>query len=447
MLATITAAIDDRSARGIAGAVSRLVMSGALPAGTRLPTVRELATEVGISPTTVSQAWRMLARAGVISPRGRAGTFVLAGPPASTDPRRYRRITRSPGRIPRDYSTGTPDAALLPDLAPALARLAAEGGGALTATYLDDPVLPALEKALRARWPFPPAALTVVDGAMDALDRVTGVLVGFGSRVLVENPCFPPLLDLLEVVGAEVVALPLDDQGISPDALRAALTGGAAEPAVLYLQPRAQNPSGVSMTAQRAKEIAELVAGRGVTVVEDDHIGDVATAPPVSVGMFLPDATVHIRSFSKSHGPDLRLAAVAGVESVVGALASRRMLGPGWSSRLLQAVLAELLDDDVTERALATARDVYARRREGMLALLAARGVRAWAADGINLWMEVVDEQVALVSLAARGIGAAPGTPFEAAPLGAHHLRVTVGLVPDTDLEAVADLLAEAARG
>lgn len=446
MLDTITAAIEDRSARGIAGTVSRLVMAGTLPAGTRLPTVRELATQLGISPTTVSQAWRTLARAGVISPRGRAGTFVLAGPAAAADPRRYRRITRSPGRLPHDYSTGTPDAALLPDLAPVLARVAQ--GGNLTASYLDDPVLPTLEKALRGRWPFPPAALTVVDGAMDGLDRVTRELVGFGSRVLVENPCFPPLLDLLDVVGAEVVALPLDDEGVRPDALRGALqAANGAKPVALYLQPRAQNPTGVSMTARRAEQLAALLAGHAVTVVEDDHSGDVATAPPVSLGAWLPDTTVHIRSFSKSHGPDLRLAAVGGVESVVTSLATRRMLGPGWSSRLLQAVLAELLDDDETERVLADARAIYTRRRATMTAALTARGIRAAAPDGINLWMEVADEQVALVSLAARGIGAAPGAPFEAAPLGTHHLRVTVGLIPDHDLETVADLLAEAARG
>ena len=447
MLGTITSAIGDRSARGIAGAVSRLVRSGALPAGTRLPTVRELAIELGISPTTVSQAWRILARAGVIAPRGRAGTFVLAGPPASADPRRYRRVTRSPGQISRDYSTGTPDPALLPDLAPALARVAKAGN--LTASYLDDPVLPELQQALRQRWPFAPAALTVVDGALDALDRVTGVLVGFGSRVLVENPCFPPVLDLLELVGAEAVALPLDDEGISPAALRAALAAGpaGASPVALYLQPRAQNPTGVSMSARRASELAEILAPTGLTVIEDDHAGDVALAPPVSVGLFLPDATVHILSFSKSHGPDLRLAAVGGVESVVRALASRRLLGPGWSSRLLQAVLAELLDDEETARVLADARDAYTARRTAMTAALASRGVRAQAADGINLWMEVADEQVALVALAARGIGAAPGTPFEAAPLGAHHLRVTVGLIPAAALDEVADLLAEAARG
>jgi DNA-binding transcriptional MocR family regulator len=260
---------------------------------------------------------------------------------------------------------------------------------------------------------------------MDALDRVTDLLVGFGSRVLVENPTFAPLLDLLELVGAETIPLPLDDEGIRPDALAGAL---GTEPAALYLQPRAHNPTGVSMTADRARTLAGLLAGRGVTVIEDDHSGDV-------------------RSFSKSHGPDLRLAAVGGAASVVDAVATRRLLGPGWSSRLLQAVLAELLVDGAAGRTLADARERYAARRARMVAALAARGVRAQAADGINLWMEVADEQVALVALAARGIGAAPGTPFEAAPLGTDHLRVTVGLVPDDAIEALADILADAAHG
>ncbi|WP_041938911.1 MULTISPECIES: aminotransferase-like domain-containing protein [Frankia] len=441
MLELIAAAVDDRSARGIAGAVSRLVSAGSLPGGTRLPTVRELAAILGTSPTTVSQAWRTLARAGVIVPRGRAGTFVLEGAaPTVGGARRYRRVTRSPGRIGRDYSTGTPDPALLPDLAPVLARIAR---GNLTTSYLDDPVLPGLESALRARWPFSPEAITVVDGAMDALDRVTGALVGYGSRVMVENPCFPPLLDLLELVGAEVVALPSDAAGVRPDAVREAL---ATHPVALYLQPRAQNPTGVSMTEHRARELAELLAGTGVTVIEDDHAGDVALAAPVSLGRHLPASCVHIRSFSKSHGPDLRLAAVGGVAATVEAVATRRLLGPGWSSRLLQAVLAELLEDPATERTLADARARYCARRERMLDALDARGVRAVGADGINLWIDVADEQVALVALAARGIGAAPGTPFEAAPLDGDHLRVTVGLVADELIEATADALADAAQ-
>src|SRR5689334_12958823 len=122
MLALIIGAVDDRSARGIAAAVSRLVNTGALPAGARLPTVRDVARELGISPTTVSEAWRSLIKAGAIQTRGRSGTFVLT--PAMPRQRlRYARLTSRPSTLPRDFSTGVPDYDLLPGLADALRRI------------------------------------------------------------------------------------------------------------------------------------------------------------------------------------------------------------------------------------------------------------------------------------------------------------------------------------
>ena len=78
--------IDDRSARGIAAAVSRLITGGTLAAGDRLPTVRALARQLGVSPTTVSEAWQVLGQAGAIDARGRLGTFVV-GPPGPPGPR------------------------------------------------------------------------------------------------------------------------------------------------------------------------------------------------------------------------------------------------------------------------------------------------------------------------------------------------------------------------
>ena len=175
MLALITGSVEDRSARGIAAAVSRLVTTGKLAAGTRLPTVREVARELGVSPTTVSEAWRSLTRAGAIQTRGRSGTFV-----APVLPRQRWRYSQLGGRVAavtRDLSTGVPDHDLLPDLTDALKRV---GDGRLTSSYLDAPVLPELEAALHERWPFPPGQLTVVDGAMDAIDRVIGSVVGPG---------------------------------------------------------------------------------------------------------------------------------------------------------------------------------------------------------------------------------------------------------------------------
>jgi DNA-binding transcriptional MocR family regulator len=439
VLDLICDAVQERSARGIAASVSRLVTSGQLAAGTRLPTVRSVAQRLGISPTTVSEAWGSLTKAGLIQTRGRSGSFVLV-PQRLRQRLRYSRLRSSPATLPYDLSTGIPDHDLLPSLTQALRRIGRAPPA--TTSYLDSPVLPELEALLRERWPYPPEQLTIVDGALDALDRITGALVRFGDHVLVENPTFPPTLDLLESVGAIAVAVSLDDEGPRPDAVAAALS---CSPVAFYLQPRAHNPTGISMTARRAAKLAAALSKSDTTVIEDDHSGDIATAPPVSLGTHLPQRTVRIHSFSKSHGPDLRLAAIGGPASVLAAIADRRLLGPGWSSRLLQALLVDLLTDPASASQVWQARKVYAQRRESLLAALAAQGITATAADGINLWMTVASQEAAVLSLAAHGIAVAPGRPFEVSPLGADHVRVTVGLVHN-DFEHLAEVLAAAAR-
>ncbi len=434
MLDLICGAVTDRSARGLAAAVSRLVSGGELVPGVRLPTVRTVAQRLGISPTTVSEAWTSLTRAGVIETRGRSGSFVLA----SRLSVRYSRLTTSPATLPLDLSTGIPDPSLLPSLTEALRRIGKSPP--TTTSYLDHPVLPSLEELLRKRWPYPPEQLTIVDGALDALDRITGAVVRFGDHVLVENPAFPPTLDLLAAVGAIPVAVPMDSWGPRPDALDL-----ACRPVAFYLQPRAHNPTGVSLSPQRAHELARALSTSDIFVIEDDHAGDIATAPPISLGTYLPSRTVRIHSFSKSHGPDLRLAAIGGPATVLNAITDRRMLGSGWSSRLLQAVLVDLLTDPASVAQVADARLAYARRRSSILEALAAHGISVSAADGINLWLPVASQQAAVLFLAAHGIAVAPGAPFEAAPLGADHVRVTVGLVRH-DFDHLAATLAETAR-
>ncbi|MGZ4763635.1 MAG: GntR family transcriptional regulator, partial [Ilumatobacteraceae bacterium] len=209
MTTRFTEAIEDRSARGIAAAVGRMITRGDLAVGARLPTVRELSKSLGVSPTTVSEAWQTLTAVGAIDARGRQGTFVRQ-PTGPGSPRRYRRVTEGPGHFALDLSTGTPPPALLPDLGPAVAKVSRQS---LTSSYLDHPVLPELEARLVDGWPFRAEAMTVVDGAMDALDRVAQVVVRLGDRLVVEHPTFPPLLDLLDELGAEVIGVDLDDEG------------------------------------------------------------------------------------------------------------------------------------------------------------------------------------------------------------------------------------------
>ncbi|MET0417499.1 MAG: GntR family transcriptional regulator [Actinoplanes sp.] len=426
--------MTDLTARGLAEAVGRAVGDGALPPGAKLPPVRRVATELQMSPTTVSAAWQLLRRAGTIQTGGRRGTVVAS---LRTDgPGRYRAALRGRSGFPLDLSTGVPDPALLPPL-PALAGLSPA-----PSSYLDEPVLPGLAALLHDRWPYPPDRLTVFDGAMDAVDQIASALLRLGDRAVVENPCFPPLLDLLETLGVRALGVDTDAEGMLPAALASALE---QRPAAVFLQPRALNPTGASWSAARAAALAAVLSGHPqVYVVEDDSAGDVASSPVHSIGAHLPLRTLHVHSFSKSHGPDLRLAAVGGPAAVLDPVLERRLLGQGWTSRLLQHLLLTLLTDDASVAAVRRARDEYARRRHLVVQGLHAAGVSLPPGDGLNIWLPVADEQAALISLASAGIAAAAGTAFTTTP-GSPHLRVTVGLVA-TDHQAVADHLAQAAQ-
>ena len=146
------AALTDRSPQGIAGVFGRAIRSGELAPGDRLPTVREVATELGVSPATVSAAWQAMRRTGVVVSRGRAGTFVRETPRAWLSPRQRGLVGASPDGLRMDLSRGTPDPALLPSLGPAFGRVSARAG---TGVYQDEPVLPQLRSVLEATWPYP----------------------------------------------------------------------------------------------------------------------------------------------------------------------------------------------------------------------------------------------------------------------------------------------------
>ena len=427
----------DRSAAGIATTIGRLINHGTLEGGDRLPTVRALARSLDVSPSIVADAWRRLQHAGLLDTAGRRGSFVRARR-RPNEPGRFWQVPVHRHTYRLDLSTGTPDPALLPPLGPALAALHDQPP---VSSYLDQPMLPALAEVLDERWPFKPEALTIVNGAIDALDRVISTVVGYGDRVLVEDPGFPPILDMLELAGAELIPVPFVDGGLDPDALAAGL---AAEPSLLILQPRAHNPTGWSHDAGRMERLADLLDGTEVFVIEDDHSGEVSGAPLYSLGTRMPDRVVHIRSFSKAYGPDLRLAAIGGAAPVVDAVVHRRQLGPVWSSRLLQNVLLNLLTDPATTEIVARAEAAYAERRSTLVDCLADHGIAVPGRSGFNLWLEVEDETNALIALSAKGIGAAPGSPFVVGNGGGSHLRLTVATVAG-DFGELAAVIAQAA--
>jgi len=433
--------IVDRTPQGIAGAFSRAVRAGELAPGDRMPTVRDVAAELGVSPATVSAAWQALRRTGLVVSRGRAGTFVRDTPTPWLSPRQRGLVGAGPDGLRLDLSRGTPDPTLLPDLGPALHRVSQRAG---VLAYQEEPVLPDLRDVLAASWPYETEAITVVDGATDGVTRMLEQVVSYGDRVVLESPGFPPFFDLVEALGAEAVPVALDSSGITPASLRRALD---ARPVAVVLQPRAHNPTGISTTESRAMQLVRVLQRRRDDIpwiVEDDHSSGISVSPDVSLGAWLPDRVVHVRSYSKSHGPDLRIAALGGPSSIVDRIVARRMLGPAWTSRMLQTILLDLLTVSRSLDEVGEARRQYMARQRTLVAALGDFGVDVAVPDGINLWLPVRNERAALLHLAASGIRVAGGTPFLASD-GSPFVRVTSGLVSADDAGEVAAALSAAA--
>ena len=334
-----------------------------------------------------------------------------------------------------------PDPSLLPSLGAVLTQVTS---APTTGSYLDDPVLPALADALRQDWPHPASSLAVVDGAMDAMDLIVRTTLRFGDRVVVEDPGFPPLVDLLESVGAQLVGVPLDDEGLALGPLEEALREPAA---AVFLQPRAQNPVGVTMSAARARAMAALLEGTDTLVVEDDSAAGLSAETLVSLAQWRPDHTAYIRSFSKSHGPDLRLAALSAPPALHRAVTTRRSwarAGPaGCCSRCSWAC------SPATRRARRWPTHRPRMPRGGPTSSTPSpRGAWRCRAPRASTSGCRAGRDGRGRALASRGIGVAAGAPFRVGPPDGGstggHVRVTVG-VATRDLSGLADALADAA--
>jgi DNA-binding transcriptional MocR family regulator len=412
--------------RGVAAAVEAAIRAGELAPGESLPSVRELAAAASVSPVTAAAALADLRRRGLIVTRERRRSYVSPRPPLAT-------ALPHPNVAPgvRDLASGHPDAALLPDLAPALGRLR----GA-ERTYGDEPVVP--ELAVLARGEFADSGVaaehvTVVSGALDGVERVLGAHLAPGDRVAVEDPGYSALLDLVRSMGLVPTPVPIDERGFVPRALAACLRGGVD---AVVVTPRAQNPSGAALDEERAATLARVLArGPDVLVVEDDHQGAVAGAPAYSV-VTEQRHWARVRSVAKALGPDLRLAFVTGDETTVSRVEGRLAVGPGWVSGLLQRVVVDLLRAKTTRGTLARAARVYQRRREALLDALAAHGVAAVSRSGFNVWVPVPDEGAVVAALLQRAWSVAPGAPFRLESQPA--VRVTTATLAPADGRAFA---------
>nr|WP_319515790.1 PLP-dependent aminotransferase family protein [uncultured Cohaesibacter sp.] len=427
---TLAGHLKDRSATGIARDTAILVRNGVLPVGARLPSLRDLAYELKISPSTLSQAWKELRRLRVLTGRGRNGTYVTG---SSFAPRPSRVSAQGHFEsIALNLSVAVPDMDLLPPLGKALDYgTHAEGLN----SYVRVRILPELERVLRPLWPNHAAAMLATNGGYNALYTALHALVPPGSVVAVEAPVPMRILDILEDLRVSILLVENDVYGSTPQSLQAILK---ENPSVFILQPRISSVTGLFLHPDRMKELGDILSKSDALIIEDDGLGDISLAPPQSLGDRFPDRTIHIRSFSKAYGPDLRMAVLSGPEYLVEQIQSYRAFSAAWTSRILQAAVAWLLQDSDTQTLVRKASETYRDRRNLLARQLTARGIHVPEGAGLCLYAPVHSETFSLITLAAHNIAATPGSSFAMKETG--HIRLGTGQLDNGKIEHLANI-------
>lgn len=433
----MTVGITGATATDIAESVRTLVDRGDLAAGEALPPVRVLAQTLGVNRNTVMAAYRHLTQAGVTVARGRGGTRIADRTPVAQEGYALDSILR-------DVGTGNPDPDRIPDLSTALASVAGRP------VLYGEPVVDRDVEAWARAWIAEdltadlPLRITVTSGAADAVERLLAQALTRDDAVGLEDPCFLASIHTVRLGGYRPVAIPVDDEGMTVDGLRAALADGIR---ALVCTPRAQNPTGASLSEQRAAELrAVLDEHPYVLVIEDDHFAMLSHTPLHSLISPARHRWALVRSVSKFLGPDMCLALTASDPHTAERLSMRLTPGTTWVSHLLQRLTLALVTDAAAMSTVREAGHHYANRNEAFSRRLTELGLPTRAGDGLNLWVRVGGpaREVA-AQLMRRGWLARPGDEFVLEDEdAAHHLRLTVHDLSDADAEHLARDIAAA---
>ncbi|WP_438352952.1 aminotransferase class I/II-fold pyridoxal phosphate-dependent enzyme [Microbacterium sp. CJ88] len=429
------ARITGRTASEIADSLRALIERGGLRPGDGLPSVRALAESLGVNRNTAVAAYRQLTQAGVVETRGRGGTRIAAR--AAVAQEGY-----AADSVLRDVGTGNPDPALIPDLTAALTAMA--GRPVLYGEPVIDPGLEAWAREwMRESLAPADVRLTVTSGATDSIERLLAQALTRDDAVALEDPCFLASIHTVRLAGYRPLPVPVDAEGMTVAGLRAALADGAR---AVVLTPRAQNPTGASLSAERAAALRDVLAQHPyVLVIEDDHFSMLARTPLHSV--VGPDHRrwALVRSVSKFLGPDMGVAVTASDPETAAGLAMRLTPGTTWVSHLLQRLAHALVTDPVARARIDEARTHYGDRNRAFAALLSERGLPTPVGDGLNLWVPLgVPARDVSGQLMRRGWLARSGDEFVLGDAASVHLRLTVHDLDDAAAVQLADDIAAA---
>ena len=288
--------------------------------------------------------------------------------------------------------------------------------------------------------------LMITSGGIDCMELLAKSYVDPGDVVVVEAPTYLGGLMAFRGYEADVRGVPLDDDGMRVDVLNDLLAGGL-RPKIVYTIPDYQNPTGLSMSAERRQELVDLARRYGFLILEDVAYRELGfgaaengAAPPPSMWSLAPDVVLQAGTFSKIFSPGFRMGWAAGPAEVVGRLVIAKQNSDQCAGALGQRMLEEYGRGGHMDRQIAESRVLYGRRARLTTEALAAHmpDGATWTtpAGGFYVWLTCPDgvDTVALSAAArAEKVAYVPGRPFYLADagVGANQIRLAYSRVAD----------------
>ena len=348
--------------RRLAAALASAVERRDLLPGTKLPPERVLAAQLGVARTTVSAAYELLERRGLVDRRQGRGTHVTGGDGTPMGQRAadlttslqrnviFRRLTEgSPGAIDLLGSSAPPGAAIRQAVATATGAIDLDE---LMSDHGYYPLgYPPLRRAVAAHLstrglPTTQEQVLVTGGAQQAISLLAAYYVSPGSVIVLEDPTFPGAVDAFRAAGARILSVPLHAAGAHTDLVAATISQSAVR--AVYLMPTFHNPTGAVMPEAARRELARFGRASQVPIIDDNTLAELALGcePPPPLAAYGRDAPiVSIGSLSKLFWAGLRVGWIRASRSAIAQLGQLKAVADLGCSLVSQAIAVGMLAD------------------------------------------------------------------------------------------------------
>ncbi|WP_175833512.1 PLP-dependent aminotransferase family protein [Burkholderia cenocepacia] len=424
------------------------IASRALMPGARVPSIRMMADALGVSKSTVVDAYERLASEGVLVARRGSGFYVSGHAPplalAELGPRLDREL--DPLWLSRQSLEAAPTSvkpgcgwlpsSWLPDesLRRALRAVSRDEADALT-DYATPLGLPALRQQLAWRLAqhgvhAEPAQIMLTDGGTHALDLVCRLLLEPGDTVVLDDPCYFNFQALLRAHRARIVSVPFTPNG--PDLVRFEQVLAEHRPRLYITNAALHNPTGATLAPPVAHRLLTLAAEHGLLIVEDDIFADFESTPAPRLAAFDGlSRVVSIGSFSKTLSAAIRCGYIAARPEWIDALVDLKLATSFGNAQIGANVVHRLLIDGTYRRHLDSLRARLADAMGETIRRLARAGLAIWTEPrgGLFVWAELPDGlDAARVARHAldHDVVLAPGNVFSASRSATSYLRFNV---------------------